>query len=67
MTAVLGTPGSQNPLMPAALALGARLLGKLAVPEPLPVSSHSALDNRLKTGGGSGSWGFWLAFHIRAT
>lgn len=49
MTAVLGTPGSQNPLMPAALALGARLLGKLAVPEPLPVSSHSALDNRLKT------------------
>ena len=35
--------------MLAALALGAWLLGKLVVPEPLPVSSHSVLDNRLKT------------------
>ena len=35
--------------MLAALALGAWLLGKLVVPEPLPVSSHSILDNRLKT------------------
>ena len=68
MTAVLGTPGSQNPLHAGCLGPRGMATGQTGRPRASSrlLSFHFGQQTK-DSGEGSGSWGFWLAFHIRAT